>query len=53
MEHEFDVAENSTVDVIRKHLKDIYPGEPIFSINNHLLELEDDDILDEMRFFCF
>ena len=29
-------------------MKDIYPGEPIFSINNHLLELEDDDILDEM-----
>merc|ERR1712227_104027 len=48
VEHEFDVAENSTVDVIRKHLKDIYPGEPIFSINNHLLELEDDDVLDEM-----
>ena len=29
-------------------MKDIYPGEAIFSINNHLLELEDGDVLAEV-----
>ena len=44
MEHEFLMSRDSTVGDVRRLLEEKYP-EVHFSLNNQLLELEDDDIL--------
>ena len=47
MEYNFTMSRDSEVGEVRKKLEKKFPGYH-FSLNNQLLELEDDDILDDI-----